>query len=611
MRWIASEDRSPGWYLQWFAAVGTCLSGLTFFFGSLVALRDRRRAGVVFLSVMPLAAFCMAYPDSGFLVWRDGGGWFETPLPATAIELAALFWAPFLAPLCLWRHRKWAIVAFAVATSALVLVFAQSRWPPALVPRLVGWSVPFLIPGLFWLRTARLGWPPLLEPRPRTPLRRVANFTAVCAGVPCLAVVSTLTQYALGSGLWSPDCSGRRPFTHPQSAIHAVFTAKVLLAGRSLHDLRHDVWAIGIIQERFWGMPHWTRLVLLTNFIYRQGETYFVDGRRDLGLISQFFPVVEGGIICSRTRPVQEALVDMRILHKPAAGTRLIGYVRGPEPFVTDYDRPVKPAFVAGAQFEVSGPGGIRTVTTDSSGLYDLDGLAPGDYTMHLLVPDTLAVGSYDGEGSLLRVHLNSGDLEERNFRLFWDGRIEGHVREAGKATRAWVALVRPDGSSIPGLTNFPQQTAPDGSYGFHEVPPGRYALILNPDGPRDESPYDRQRHPSSFQLSGGQHITGIDFTALRLPERQTEVLVKWSNGQAVEGAQVYAAYENTGDYQTLAGTICCWNTDHKGAVAIRTYGRSQVRIFAKHGLDEFHSRPRQFAADGTPERVDLVLRSQ
>src|SRR5580704_1362023 len=89
--------------------------------------------------------------------------------------------------------------------------------------------------------------------------------------------------------------------------------------------------------------------------------------------------------------------------HAPITQTRswhsLDRLCPGPEQFVIDYERPVQqPAFVAGAQIEVSGPGGIRNVTTDLSGLYDLDGLAPGDYTLHLLVPDTLAVGSYDGE---------------------------------------------------------------------------------------------------------------------------------------------------------------------------------------------------------------------
>jgi hypothetical protein len=39
-----------------------------------------------FLALLPItAAFCLAYPKSGFLVWHaDGGGWFETPLPLAA-----------------------------------------------------------------------------------------------------------------------------------------------------------------------------------------------------------------------------------------------------------------------------------------------------------------------------------------------------------------------------------------------------------------------------------------------------------------------------------------------------------------------------------------------
>ena len=86
---VALSDRSPAWYLPWFGITGEALLGVGFLVGSLVALRNRRLAGIIFLAVMPVAAFCLAYPASGFLVWRADGGWFETPFPGTAIELAA------------------------------------------------------------------------------------------------------------------------------------------------------------------------------------------------------------------------------------------------------------------------------------------------------------------------------------------------------------------------------------------------------------------------------------------------------------------------------------------------------------------------------------------
>jgi hypothetical protein len=507
--------------------------------GSLIALFRRRAAGIVFLSVMPAAAFCLAYPSAGYLVWRADGGWFETPVPVIAIGLAALFYAPFLAPLCLWRKKRRAALVFALAVFPAGFVFAGSRWSVALLPGLVGCSVPFLVFGQFWLRTAKLGWPSLVQPC--SPRKRVLAVVATCVGILCLDVVFTLMLSGLGSSLFSGDCRGHAPYLHPDSPTHAVFTAKILFAGRSIRGiirpqsiLRGDPadsirdhgagdWAIGMVEETFWGTPHWARFVLLTNNLYWEGETYFIDGRRDQGLLTQYLPVVGGGVSCSRTRPAQTAVVDLRLLRRPpAGGTRIMGYVRGPGVFTSLRDRPAKAPFLAGIRIQVTGSAYTGTVVTDSTGVYELDDLAPGDYTLHLLTPDTQTVGFFEHEGSPAAIHLDPGGVVERNFDLFWDGRIEGLVKDtAGTPAHAWVELLSADGSSIPGYVRSTEITAADGSYKFHKIPPGRYLVLVNPHGPGSEAPHDRQYYPSGvrrdkarvFELAEGQRITGIDFT--------------------------------------------------------------------------------------------------
>jgi hypothetical protein len=112
-----------------FAGVG--LFGLGFLIGSILAPRNPRHAGIVFLVLLPITAFCLAYPESGFLVWHaDGGGWFETPLPFTAIGLTVLFFAPFVAPLFTLHNKKHAAYVFAGTAAIVVLVFLRSRWTP-------------------------------------------------------------------------------------------------------------------------------------------------------------------------------------------------------------------------------------------------------------------------------------------------------------------------------------------------------------------------------------------------------------------------------------------------------------------------------------------------
>jgi hypothetical protein len=460
-------------------AFGHALLGLTFLTGSLVALHRRRLAGLIFLTVMPVGAFCLAYPGSGFLVSRE---------------------------------------------------------------RLVGCSVPFLLPGLFWLRTGMLGWPALVQARGWSLTKRASTVAAACVGILCLDVVLTVLFAGLNSSLFNADCAGSPPVLHQEVPTQAVFTAKVVFAARSIDAQRNSGggvrspdggrqlgdWAIGIVQERFWGMPRWTRLVLLTNYVYWQGETYFVDGRRVGGLLTRFLPIVEGGIGCSRTKPIEHAIVDVRLLRRPPppGATRLVGYVRGPEVFTAALVRPTRPASIAGATIEVTGPAGTRSITTDGAGVYELDGLAPGDYTLHLATPDTQTVGSFADDGSPARIRLDYGGVVETNFEVLWNGRIEGKVTDdSGTPARAWVLLLSADGRQLPGYTHFYEKTATDGSYRFHRIPQGRYLVVVNPSGPHDQWPHDIRYYPGGvrkenaqvLELANGQRLGGVDF---RIPGR-------------------------------------------------------------------------------------------
>jgi hypothetical protein len=642
MAWAPVPDH-PAWYLGWFDVAGVALLGLGFLFASFAALRNRGLAGIIFLSIMPVAGFCLAYPNAGYLVWRSDGGWFETPIPAVAIGLASLFYAVFLVPVIFWPRKKRAAIAFASAALVAGPIFAYSRWTVALLPRLVAWSSPFLLLGLFWLRTDKLGWPSLLQPASRSLAKRVLAFVATCVGILCLCGAFMVTLAGLGSSLFSPDCRGRPPFVRPRSPTHAVFTAKILFAGRSIDTLvgshgglgssssdhRVGDWAIGLVQERFWGVPHWTRLVLLTNYVYWEGETYFVDGTRLRGLLTQFLPIVEGGVGCSRTKPAQNAIIDLRLLRKlPVPGaTRVIGYVRGPEPFTPGLTRPSTPNFVAGALMQLTGPSYSRIVRTDSAGVYELDNLAPGDYILRLSTLETQVEGFFS-DSSTARIHLESDGVVEKNFELFWNGRIEGQVTEdGGKPAHAWVELLSADGRPIPGYVNFFEMTARDGSYQFRKVPPGLYIVIMNPNGPSGGWPYDFQYFPSGvrkdkarvFELAPGQRMAGINFQVPRLPERNAQLRVTWTDGRAAAGAPVCIAYTNTDDYESLVGKNCIGYTDQNGLAMIHTYGKSELRLFAEQFVyhdnrrwpDRFHSRPVQSGADQIPNIINLVLTSE
>ncbi len=436
---LPPDDKSPGWYLRWidFAGIGLLAAG--FLAGSLTAATNPKRGGFVFLAFLPATAFCMAYPDAGFLVWHsDGGGYFETPLPLTAVGLTLLFFAPFAASLLEFRHRKRAAIAFAVLTLIAIPVFVLSRWTPVLLPRLAGFAVPFLLFGLYWLWTSEFRWPVLVQSGPRSFGRRAAGVVITLFLVSTCGFAMGVFRATFFSSLFNGDCRAKPPFTHAQHKEHAVFTARAIYVGRSIHtrqelrmspkDLRDSPvgdWAIGVVQERFWGVPtRWPHLVVMTNFVFWKGGTYFVDGRRERNLLDNILPLVAGGIGCSRSRPIQEAVVDLRLLRQaPPRQAAIVGYVRQPGPWAGMMNPFEVVKFLGGAQIEVTGVDGTRSVATDPSGVYVLDGLGAGDYTVRLRVPEGQRAGGFHMDGSFAdesvrTVHLKADEVGECDFAL-------------------------------------------------------------------------------------------------------------------------------------------------------------------------------------------------
>lgn len=443
MWWPPFHDDLPGWLLNWISYFGGALLGPVFLAGTFAGLKNRKRAGIIFLSCMPITVFCLAYPSAGYLVWHaDGSGWFEPPEIPTAIGLTTVFFLLILAALLAILYKKRAVYLLVLIAVLAGIVFGRSHWTKAFLPPFAGWSALFLVFGLFWLGTNKRGWPSMLQPGQRSVGRRATTVVLTCFVVFCVDVMVTFGLSALGSSLWSGDCGGHPPSVRPASPYHAVFTARILFVGRSVealiggsrgflssqrYDPRVGDWAIGVVQEKFWGLPSWTpRLVLLTNFVYWQGETYFVDGSRGRGLLSERLPIVEGGLCGGRTRPVSDAIVDLRLLHEQGStGTCLIGSVREPRKFSGGLSPPVPPRLTAGAKISVTGPTGTRILTTDASGVYEVNDLPAGDYTLQLLVPVDQIVGFFKSGESPVKVHLDGRGPVEQNFEVFWKRPVE------------------------------------------------------------------------------------------------------------------------------------------------------------------------------------------
>jgi hypothetical protein len=147
------------------------------------------------------------------------------PLLPTAVRLTCVYYLPFVAPLFFLRHRRRALCVFLIALALDTPDFIWSRWTAALLPRLAGWSTPFLIFGGFWMLTAQKGWPALRSLQPRPVAKRIVRALVQCLAVALLAVAGSFALAIVRSTLFTPDCSGSRLFVRPVGPGHAVFTA--------------------------------------------------------------------------------------------------------------------------------------------------------------------------------------------------------------------------------------------------------------------------------------------------------------------------------------------------------------------------------------------------
>ena len=636
--WLPSRASDPYWYKPLIGIAGFAFLGLTLAAGSLFAMRERRRAGLVFLLVTPIIAFCISFTDVGYLVWeKTGDGVFYSPFLWIAFGLSLLFFAPFAVSLYALPNKKRALYLFLISAVVVSPVFVRSQWSASLLPRLAGWSVPTVVFGLFWVGTEALRWAPLVERRKRSPIRRALAFVVVCLLVAALDIVTTLALTAWQSSPNGPDCKGRGLFTQPVFPGHAVFTARLMRTGHGAHAIGDSKkwtgdWAVGIVQEKFWGLPSaWPRLVLLTNGIFWEGETYFIDGRRAQGLLTRFLPIIEAGP-CSRTRSLVDATVDLRILRQKSipSGARIVGFVQLPEPFRKWPSPPVPHISLAGAKIDFTGSSGTTVVTADHDGLYEIDNLQPDDYTVTLELPGTQTAAEQIGpekmRQQIKKDQLIHQKVIERDFHVVWNGTIDGTVRDTtGNPVQVWVSLLNPDGTdTAPQVMDF-QQTDKSGSFSLSLIPRGQYKVMVNPYGPDQNSPYPPMYYPSAdrlsdaqvFELAEGQHVKHADFVLPRLAQKKMEVRVTWPDGHAIESAWVFVAYENTKGFESLTNATHVAVTDKNGHASFTVFGKSRIRIYVEEAVDDLkgppyissrYSVPAEFEADRVPDKLDLVV---
>jgi len=278
---------------------------------------------------------------------------------------------PKSAGLLLLGFASLVLPALFLATSDAVR-YGGFPWQESFAYSAFATLVTFILPGLFWLLTSTAGWPRMVSP-PRPSLKRRVFGAAITTILLSAAVTACVIAIVALAPPMPGDCfKGAPPLLKQRYPEQAVFIARVIRVGFHcdvFHGERKCQDALGVVQQRFWGLD--SKVVLLTGGLFEDGETYLVDGMRHRGLLTRFLPIVTY-TPCSRTSHLKNAGVDLRLLHDgpPRDGARIIGRTtRG-------WGDIVEP----GTKVLITGPSGTITTFSDQQGIYDVHGLPPGHY---------------------------------------------------------------------------------------------------------------------------------------------------------------------------------------------------------------------------------------
>jgi hypothetical protein len=324
-----------------------------------------------------------------------------------AVSLLAVI--PLAASLLAFRTRKISYLLYFSTTP----IFALCTWRSlrdvpghiVIVMATALTSLPFLVLGCLWFLARKHNWPRIAL-LPDSPTGRRSVVLVAMGLLFCVAVLLASVHLAVSSE--NPvDCGEGPPFADAQHSQGTVFTARIVHVDPILGP-------VAVVQQRFWGLPRWARIVLLK--WGRVGDEFFVDGRRAGGVLTgHIVPVID--MKCTGSAALKDAKVELRLLRDSPhwSGVRIIGRA---------VERAHGEPPIPGAKVIITGPSGDVTVTTDADGIYDISGLPPGHYSVHTSTYDEIfreypschegwqqpALQAGDVWGCTLRIRRSDGD---------------------------------------------------------------------------------------------------------------------------------------------------------------------------------------------------------
>ena len=360
----------------------------------------------------------------------------------------------------------------------------------------------------------------------------------------------TVILLALTAPTWACVCSGGRPSVN--QAWHEapfVFVGTVELADPDLPDSQtqfEDQLVRILVDEPFKGVAKGQVIEL------HQGgsdcDAKFRTGEHFVFYLSMGGNPKEFAVpACTRALENAEAgSDDLLFLHglpKSAIGTRLSGQIEHYE------NRPNNDFHRVGGVPNVtvwitaSGQPPHQTVT-NSAGAFEVYGLAPGDYSVHIDVPSGLTP-FLGGPDSMAKLEQDAA--ETIDFTLMADTRLSGRVLDAKGSPRPDVCF---DLESIeePGRVEFGCSKT-DGRFKITQMPAGKYRLVAYDEvGTRSAKSQSTLYYPGVRDLNQAGVITieagkYVDDLEVRIPtgeiRHQLSGKLQYSDGAPVAIARV------------------------------------------------------------------------
>ena len=349
---------------------------------------------------------------------------------------------------------------------------------------------------------------------------------------------------------------------------------------------------------------------------FKAGERYLVYAYKSEGdaLNSSISRTVIGGTgalsaplsanICSRTRRLEFASDDVELIRASIRGkpeTRLFGRVREYAKKLGSYEYNIDSVrAMSNLKVKAENAGNRYEATTNQEGVFRISDLKPGRYRLTVVLPEGYGP-LYDFDPVSVNVKVTPGTCLDFEFDAQIDGRISGHVYDAGGRAvddEVQVSIVTLE-SSTKGIAlaeSRSEYTKNKGWYEFDGLQPGQYLLgIAIADVPAKHTPYPKTYYPNTsdqteariFTLEKGQKLQNIDF---HLPPKLTEVIV---SGTIVDsaGRPVIEAKVDVIDRENPQELVFGYDeakSDNQGHFTLRLFKGRQYRLHGWKAEDYF-----------------------